>query len=577
MTDGSEPPKGLATWVPFEGQRNPTWTPQDTGVWPVQKLWWRDLTLRRHRSDIERRDAGFTVKYSIRPVGKMRDGLKSVPVRPAKAYDGAAIPLSYLGEAVETNEVTIASDFGCVQAVFTNGILAGQWLKHAIEAAGKTFSRETIQAEIATEDSPIRAYLTGDVLGLVSSLVRRAGEDGGSVRLALYELSDPELVQLLLNSKDVIEVILSNSSKERGGDEWDHTNHEARARLTEAGVRIHNRMFNNDHIGHNKFSVYRDGAGTPRAVLTGSTNWTSTGLCGQTNNAILIASDDAAAAYDAYWQRLLDDQFETPDPPTAGGHGKQGPSLRRADKMPAAAGVDGAELTMWFSPNTDRVTRGTVAPPDLAALFELMRGARQAIFFLAFLPSRAGLDSIIASAIAAGQDTPDLMVAGAISDVTAMPGYKPRDKTTGEPAVEPFTFDQGHTHIVRATALKGGIGDFEAELLKVGNAVVHDKIVVIDPLSPACVVATGSHNLGFKASYENDENLVIVRGNQALAQAYAVHVMDVYDHYRFRAWQARAEAAGRPFFEGHIQTSDKWLRDKVEHKGDDIALYFARP
>ena len=27
----------LAAWVPFKGQRNPRWIPQDTGVWPVQK------------------------------------------------------------------------------------------------------------------------------------------------------------------------------------------------------------------------------------------------------------------------------------------------------------------------------------------------------------------------------------------------------------------------------------------------------------------------------------------------------------------------------------------------------------
>jgi phosphatidylserine/phosphatidylglycerophosphate/cardiolipin synthase-like enzyme len=59
--------------------------------------------------------------------------------------------------------------------------------------------------------------------------------------------------------------------------------------------------------------------------------------------------------------------------------------------------------------------------------------------------------------------------------------------------------------------------------------------VIIDPLSDDCVVATGSHNLGYKASYENDENLLIFRGNKALAQAYAVHALDVFDHYRYRA------------------------------------------
>ncbi len=49
-TDGVEAPKPLPAWVPFPGQANPNWKPQDTRVWPVQKLYWRDLTLRQHRS-----------------------------------------------------------------------------------------------------------------------------------------------------------------------------------------------------------------------------------------------------------------------------------------------------------------------------------------------------------------------------------------------------------------------------------------------------------------------------------------------------------------------------------------------
>ena len=42
------------------------------------------------------------------------------------------------------------------------------------------------------------------------------------------------------------------------------------------------------------------------------------------------------------------------------------------------------------------------------------------------------------------------------------------------------------------------IGNWEHEMLKYGQAIIHDKIVVIDPLSDDCVVVTGSHNLGFK-------------------------------------------------------------------------------
>ncbi len=90
--------------------------------------------------------------------------------------------------------------------------------------------------------------------------------------------------------------------------------------------------------------------------------------------------------------------------------------------------------------------------------------------------------------------------------------------------------------MVRASAIRDLIGDFQRELLTAGTAIIHDKVVVIDPLSETdCVVITGSHNLGFKASYANDENMLIIKGAPQLAAAYAVHVLDVQDHYRYRA------------------------------------------
>src|SRR5690349_3356038 len=45
-----------------------------------------------------------------------------------------------------------------------------------------------------------------------------------------------------------------------------------------------------------------------------------------------------------------------------------------------------------------------------------------------------------------------------------------------------------------------------------------------------CVVITGSHNFSQAASKTNDENLVIVKGNQPLAQAYLAHTVAVWHH-----------------------------------------------
>jgi len=158
--------------------------------------------------------------------------------------------------------------------------------------------------------------------------------------------------------------------------------------------------------------VYVDQDGVPRAVLTGSPNWTASSLCTQNNNAIVVESLDLATRYFNYWKALS------------------------------------ADTTAWP------------------------------------IPAKAA----------------------AVKQLQALKDFLP----------------------------------WQREIYKAGHAVVHDKIVVIDPFHPGCVVATGSHNLGFKASYNNDENLLLVQGNQLLAQAYAAHVADVFEHYRWRWYNKRS-------------------------------------
>ena len=65
--DGTEYRVSCASWVAFKGQRNPLWLPQDTGVWPVQKMAWRDLTLRKKRDGMTRRpDEERVLTYRVR-------------------------------------------------------------------------------------------------------------------------------------------------------------------------------------------------------------------------------------------------------------------------------------------------------------------------------------------------------------------------------------------------------------------------------------------------------------------------------------------------------------------------------
>jgi len=589
--------RNLPTWVAFDTQSNPDWEEQDTSVWPIQKFSWRDLTLRRSRNMLAIRPPSFKVKYEIVPVGLAASGRVPVPPSPTAQpgkYKGKVIPLFFCGAPAETNEVIVTKDFGDITAAFTNGILSTQNLRKQLKTpTGRAPTKNEVDKHIQKPGDVIRQFLAGDVLPVLESLFERAEQEGGHLHMALYELADKELIDLLIKHHERIDLILSTAGskppKKGSGDPtvWDTTNADSREKLSKLmGKRLQNRMFNNStHIGHNKFAVLLNNAGKPMAVWTGSTNWTPTGLCAQTNNTVIIESEKIAHDYLNYWKRLHSDKLPVPKPLSATNNTDQGPTLRKANSKSDKGSMDSNKtaVELWFSPNTPKTEtpKTRTVPPDLAVVFKHMKMAKHAIFFLVFNPGRsdpAGEDvnTVVSAGIDFGRLDPQLTVIGAISDPTAVPGYQapPRGqpKEKSKPKIPNLAiFSPSGTRnvlMIRAAAINDLIGDFQKELLSAGHAIIHDKIVVIDPLSESdCVVITGSHNLGFKASYANDENMLIIRGNRELALAYTVHVLDVYDHFKFRAaleqQMRQAMLAGkpppkRPTGKGFLDTADKW-------------------
>lgn len=505
----------LPAWVGFKGQSNEAWKSQPTSVWPIQKFSWKDLTATR----------GGTYSYRIVPT-------TGVPV--------VGQPLQLLdAQAVETGEVTLTPDRGNFKSYFNRGILSTQFVAHQIPAGPSGAPNfQVLTNRIDQPGDPLRTALAGQILEGVQLLLQRAKDEGGSCYAALYELTDPELLQTLLTSKD-LHIILSNTAPD------DKENQPARQALHEkGGIEVIDRFVPSGHIGHNKFCVYVDPAGAAQAVLLGSTNWTETGICAQSNNALIAENSDIAGAYLDYWTRLKQD--------TAQDDSKQGPELRGSNQKPGKANVaiDDGKATVWFSPNTDHARAskpGKVekTPLDLAQVFQLMDNAEQAILFLEFQP---GSPSVVDHAATVQGKKPDLFVRGAATDPKAVGVFNTTlTHRSGESPVE----------VVAASAITDQFGFWQQELLKASpgaHAIIHDKIVVIDPMSANCVVVTGSHNQGYRASYNNDENLLIVQGHRQLAEAYAVHVMDVYDHYRFR-YQIQKNGTGA--FSG-LEADDHW-------------------
>ena len=590
----------LPSWVAFKGQSNPNWLPQDTSVWPIQKFEWRDLTLRRSRDQIAMRDP-FTCHYEIWPVGVAAPGRTAVSdwrtahsdiftsANPAN-MTGDALPLYLCAEgAFATNSIKATTLFGNFEAVFTNGILSTQNLRVQLHIPASQAPSAQILRKQHTQvpNDAIRTFLSGDVLPTLRKFIADIGPNEAAYG-ALYELTDPELVPLLEGLGGRLHLILSTAGDPTKTDPaWDTENHDSRVALHATAGEMIDRLFNNNaRIGHNKFMVHVGADGKAKRVLTGSTNWTDTGLCTQSNNSIISTSVSLAGHYLDYWKLLVADTATFPvqaDTSTPNRNVQKQP-LRTADAQPYPADdlADGVVARQWRSPNTVAVSKTDSSPPpaDLTDVFALMRAAKEAILFLTFMPSPEGTKSVIDMAIELGKENPDLLVQGAISSPLAIPNYTP--STKGGPKLPaPSVFSpEGAPKVltIRAAAIDAHYGDFEPELLSAGFAIIHDKIVVIDPFSPDCVVVTGSHNLGFKASYANDDNLVIIQGNRPLAEAYAIHVLDVFEHYRFRAVLEQRErdriAAGGPAEdpnaaqEGFLSTDDTWQNATLSSDAD---------
>lgn len=526
----------LPAWVGFEGQNNKAWTPKDTEIWPIQKFEWKDLTAER----------GKSYSYKVVPMG-------GVP-----QPDQRLTPIA--GQDTPTTKVvTLSPQRGSCRAYFNRGILSTQFLSHQIPPGPSGAPNfKVLKDRIDQPNDPLRAALAGQIIEGLLSLLERAKAEGGSCFAALYELTDTELEAALLKAEN-LHIILSNTGTD------DSENQPARQALHEQhGIDIIDRFVPGGHIGHNKFVVYVDAQGKPKAVLLGSTNWTDTAVCAQSNNALVVEDDAIARAYLDYWNRLKTD---TP----ADGKAKQSAPLRTANKTPGLRDtpLDDGTATVWFSPNTPHA-RGShpgpdeARPVDLEEVFALMDAAQQAIIFLIFQP---GSPSIVDHAADVANTKPGLFLRGAATDPKAVGVFNTTlIHRAGEDPVE----------VVPASAITDQFAFWQQELLKAGpeaHAIIHDKIIVIDPMSDNCVVITGSHNQGYRASYNNDENMLIVKGHRALAEAYAVHVLDVYDHYRFRFV---VQKDGTHAFSG-LKLDDSWQDkyfDPNEPASRDTSVWF---
>jgi hypothetical protein len=187
---------------------------------------------------------------------------------------------------------------------------------------------------------------------------------------------------------------------------------------------------------------------------------------------------------------------------------------------------------------------------DLAALSEIVNGAQEGILFLMFIPGLAGPMKDIQQLRTTKSE---LVIRGVVSELP----HGPADEHTGDTTTvhvqlvgtadgtAATTVDvvqpEGKAHPAAWWAAETTHQQFKEGI---GWAIIHSKVLVVDPFSDDPTIVTGSHNFSISASEDNDENYIVVRGDRALAEAYAVNVESAWRHYASRIATPHAELTG---------------------------------
>ncbi|MGH9420991.1 MAG: phospholipase D-like domain-containing protein, partial [Thermoanaerobaculia bacterium] len=262
---------------------------------------------------------------------------------------------------------------GGFSCFFNRGLVLSQFVARYLKDKKLTPAKFKAQLKKSV-DPKFRAFLEGDLGAKIVEILQNAKNGGADLHAALYELGDEKLEDAMIALESRLHLILANGSDQSGDG-----NEAARHHLNNAGIPTIDRLLKSKGLGHNKFVVV-SGVSGPRAVWTGSTNWSTTGLCTQVNNGLLIEDEEVAGLYRQQWDRLKEASPPNLDP--AGFPAV----LVGANDNSHSFSVGGATVSVWFTRTSDG--------RDMDALREVITSAKDAILFLMFTPGKQGLHAL---------------------------------------------------------------------------------------------------------------------------------------------------------------------------------------
>ena len=364
----------------------------------------------------------------------------------------------------------------------------------------------------------------------IADFIGRAGGPGWGLRVCAYEFTDDKVLTAL------------GAARDRGADvqvlyhaENDPQKISNQKAIENFGLQniCQPRNAQGLTLSHNKTIVLTK-AVAAQAVLTGSTNFSAGGIYGHSNVVHVCEGDDVAAQYLWLWNEL---KKNTPKSADAG---------VLVGKTPLPGDPLAKQITPIFSP------RDSLEALDWYA--QQAKGANDALFMtFAF-----GMNARFQDAYRTG----NAKLRYALMETMSGPTKTKEQRLANEAAIIELRKMKENKFAIGSRLGKGAFNHWLKEQLSGLNVHVrylHTKYMLVDPLGANPLVVSGSANFSEASTTDNDENMLIIRGNSRVADIYLGEFMRMYRHFAFRDWLTQHPEADEVQV-SHLDETDQWWK-----------------
>jgi phosphatidylserine/phosphatidylglycerophosphate/cardiolipin synthase-like enzyme len=446
------------------------------------------------------------------------------------------------GHGVWFNRGAIASHAFATQ--FNNKRLTDA-MTNAVSDDGKLLDKETAWLSRGLAEACLR-YINST----------KAGE---GLRVCAYEFTYLPVLKALKRAHDRgvdLQIVFHDTKKEKDAN---------RLAIGKAGLPdaiVHPRT--RTKIPHNKFIVKLAG-NKPVAVWTGSTNFTDTGMFGQTNVGHQVEDGDTAETYLKYWSELKDDPTLsvakakaialTPNPPAA---------IKPKSIVPFFSPRKAENMLDWYGQrigNSASLAMMTI-PFNVAPILLTAFDKKSAAMRLVILEDEPTADVTAAEKRNRGK------LAFSNGEILGKSFVKFKTSFGGAEV----------TPIPNSDLDKWFIDEELARPTNNGHVFfVHSKFLLIDPLSDDPLVCSGSANFSKNSLVANDENMLLIRGNRRIADIYMTEFDRIFRHFRARDIINQGAEQGHHKNPLLLDTTDTWIGPNFQdgtYKNNRRLLFF---